>query len=159
MSKAGKNTPRNRWDDPKSIRKQNFASGAVTLGMSPAENLYETIFCQDLTEAYNRKKKRKYKAVHHARIDSKGLKIPDISFFNRDLKAEVIVEVDERKSRAAAVRKSKNALEKHGVLEAFVYLFDTAEWLKIAPAPNGKLTALPDDYSEVLTIHLSELCK
>ncbi len=152
--------PRNRWDDPKAIRRKDFSQGAVALGMSPAENLAETLFCQDLSEAYNRKRNRAHRAVHHARIDAKGLKIPDISFFTEGLTAEVVIEVDEHKSKAQAIKKARNAIEKHGILEAFVHCLDTGQWLRVEPTPAGIAgPTVQTSFSDVLGIDLGKLTK
>jgi hypothetical protein len=156
---ATKPKPRNRWDDPKAIRRKGFAQGHVGLGMSPAESFTETLFCHQFVAAYNRKRNRAHECIHHIRIDQKGLKIPDISFWDlHNNVAEVVVEVDEQKSKAGAVRKAKNAIEKHGVVEAFVYCIDTGNWYGMYRGADGKASAPePGAWSGILKIDLAKI--
>ncbi len=155
-----KNSPRNRWDDPKAIRRQDFAQGGTALGMSPAASLAETVFCQDLTEAYNRKRKRTHKAIHHIRIDDKGLKIPDVSFWVGEAYAEVVIEVDEQSSKALPIKKAKNAIEKQGVREAFVHCLDTGNWYRMDQLADGKASeAILSSWSQFLGVDLGKMVK
>ena len=114
----------NRWDDPKAIKHKEFQHGIVGLGMSPAENFHETFISQNITQNFNYKRKKHF-AISHARIDTKGLKIPDVSFWekkdNYPSKALVVIELESHRSRSLAFTKCKDALDNHGIKEAFVY--------------------------------------
>ncbi len=156
---ATKPKPRNRWDDPKSIRRKDFAQGAVAF-MSPAESFVETVFCHNLAAMYNRKRKRTHKAIHHIRIDDKGLKISDVSFWVGEAYAEVVIEVDEQSSKAQAIKKAKNAIEKHGVLEAFVCCLDTGSWYRMDQLADGKASeAILTSWSQLLGTDLGKVVK
>jgi hypothetical protein len=146
--------PRNRWDDPKSIRRKDFAKGEVKPGMAPAEALIETMFCQDFTDAYNRKRARTHEAVHHIRLDREGLApVPDISFLDGEWATQVIIEVDEEASKAQAAQKARNALEKYGVLEALVYCIDSGYWYRIDALAEADLLTMTS-WSVVLNTDL-----
>lgn len=149
----------NRWDDPKAIKHKNFKHGIVGLGMSPAESFDETFLAAEIVFNYKISKNSVLFAIHHAAIDGKGLKIPDISFWKMDAsgnieKAQVIIEIDNHKARSLAAKKAKDSIKRFEVKEAFVYIIDTGEWRRFTSRGES---STKKSYSNTLEINLKEL--
>lgn len=168
MKKSEK--PSNRWNNIKNLKHKGFVHGSdllqTGLGMSPSENYAETLVAGIITENFNKKKKKLHHAIAHSRIDNKGLRTPDISFFNigkgirNQNESPVIIELDSFDKKNYAIGLCRKTIGKHGVNEAFVLLVPDDltkefQWIKVE-----KKTCLPNvSISAILNIDLNTLLK
>jgi len=148
----------NAYDDPKAIRSKNFAHGIIGLGMAPWESQTETMIAHKIVLNFVKKRKKGYECIHHISIDKKGLKIPDVSFW--ELKNGypqtplVVIEIDNHAAQSIAAKKCKDAISNHGIKEAFVYVSDTGKWRRFTKRGESKLRK---SYSITLKLGLSKL--
>jgi len=156
MSKKVK--PSNAYDDPKTVKSKNFKHAIIGLGMTPWESFNETLIAHTIAKNFIFLKNKDFECIHHTRIDKKGLKIPDVSFWelenNYPVNPVVVIEIDNHQAQSIAVKKCKDAIKNHGIKEAFVYTSDTGKWRRFTSRGESKQRK---SYSKTLEINLNTL--
>ncbi len=133
----------NAYDDPKAVKSKLFGQGILGLGMTPWEVFNESLLAQKMSERYNWQDNKNFYCIHHARIDKKGLKIPDISFWELDGNGDVttpvvVIEIDDKKGNSAAAKKCVDAIKNHGIKEAFLLNSETLKWRRFTQRGEAK---------------------
>ncbi len=133
----------NAYDDPKAVKSKLFGQGILGLGMAPAEALYETVLVHRIIKNFILLFNESFECMGHARIDKKGLKIPDISFWELDGNGDVttpvvVIEIDDKKGNSAAAKKCVDAIKNHGIKEAFLLNSETLKWRRFTKRGESK---------------------